>query len=195
MGVVVYGGELGCVGVVFGAGGGMEWLGAEEEGEDAGDERWEGWEAGADDGNVVFEGGPDGCFGVGFGEVAAADHGGEFVETGRAGGDDEDAYAKDEDDACFLLVGEVQFGEEGHGEDEDDHVCEDLDGRVGVPDWAIWEAVLCVGGAVERPEVADWDAEDEAADYHPQAGDDDAGHCDVGCDEEGTVVEDAGEED
>lgn len=52
-----------------------------------------------------------------------------------------------------------------------------------------------MGGAVQRPEVTDGYAEDEAAYYYPQAREDEGGHCNVGGDEEGAVAEDAGEED
>lgn len=173
----------------------MQGTGPEPEGEDAFVERVQGRETGADDGDVIFEGGPDCGLGVFLCKVAAAQHGGELVETGGAGGDDEDAEAEDEDDACFLFAGEVQAGEEGHGEEQDDDVCEDLDGCVRVPDWSFGETVLRAVCAVDGPEVADWDTEDEAAYDHPQAGGDEGAHCYVGCDSEGAVLEDADEED
>ena len=44
----------------------MEGLWAEAEGEDAGYERVEGRQAGADYRDTGFEGGPECCFGVGF---------------------------------------------------------------------------------------------------------------------------------
>lgn len=80
------------------------------------------WKTSADDGDVCFEGGPDGCFLVCLCEVVAADHLCELVKSSGAGRDDEDADAEDEHYSCFLAPWEIEFRECGHGEDQDHDV-------------------------------------------------------------------------
>jgi len=88
----------------------MKWSGTEEEGQDAGDKRVEEWETCADNRDVCFEGGPDGCFLVCFCIIVAVDHVCQLVESGGTDGDDDDADAEDEHDTCSFAFGEFELG-------------------------------------------------------------------------------------